>query len=87
MRSSTRSATSVGTSVGVTQGPGKVGAETGHIAAHGPRFPVGSLSNLKDASAIREQLDRVQRAAVDDPALAIGSAKELIESTAKSRIG
>lgn len=38
---------------------------------------------MKDASAIREQLDRVQRAIADDPALAVGSAKELIESTAK----
>ncbi|WP_250284017.1 MULTISPECIES: abortive infection family protein [unclassified Frankia] len=33
--------------------------------------------------AIREHLDRIQRAVIDDPALAIGSAKELIESTAK----
>lgn len=35
------------------------------------------------ASAIREQLDRIQRAISDDPAPAVGSAKELIESTAK----
>ncbi|MDT3441639.1 hypothetical protein [Pseudofrankia sp. BMG5.37] len=34
-------------------------------------------------SAIREHLDRIQRPVIDDPALAIGSAKELIESTAK----
>jgi hypothetical protein len=44
---------------------------------------MGSLSNLKDASAIREQLGRIQRAVIDDPALAVGSAKELVESTAK----
>jgi hypothetical protein len=43
----------------------------------------GSLAGLKDASAIREQLDRIQRAISDDPALAVGSAKELIESAAK----
>ena len=42
-----------------------------------------SLAALKDPSAIREQLDRIQRAIADDPALAVGSAKELIESTAK----
>lgn len=42
-----------------------------------------SLNNLTDASAIRQQLGRIQRAIIDDPALAVGSAKELIESTAK----
>jgi len=30
-----------------------------------------------------EHLERIRRAADDDPALAVGSAKELIESTAK----
>lgn len=44
----------------------------------------GSLSALEDPAAIREHLDRISRAlADDDPRLAIGSAKELIESTAK----
>jgi hypothetical protein len=57
--------------------------ETGHITQTGPKFSMGSLSNLKDASAIREQLGRIQRAVIDDPALAVGSAKELVESTAK----
>jgi Abortive infection C-terminus len=57
--------------------------ETGHITSAGPQFAAGSLSGLKDPSAIREQLDRIQRAIADDPALAVGSAKELIESTAK----
>lgn len=60
-----------------------VDEETGHITAIGPRFSLGSLANLTDPSAIREQLGRIQRAIVDDPALAVGSAKELIESTAK----
>lgn len=58
-------------------------SETGHIMSAGPQFAAGSLAGLKDASAIREQLDRIQRAIADDPALAVGSAKELIESTAK----
>jgi hypothetical protein len=57
--------------------------ETGHITSAGPQFAADSLAGLKDGSAIREQLDRIQRAIADDPALAVGSAKELIESTAK----
>ena len=57
--------------------------ETGHITPLGPRFSLESLKNLTDATAIRQQLSRIQQAILDDPALAIGSAKELIESTAK----
>jgi Abortive infection C-terminus/Uncharacterized protein conserved in bacteria (DUF2321) len=53
------------------------------IGPTAPRLPEESLANLTDATAIREQLDRIQRAIPDDPALAVGSAKELIESTAK----
>lgn len=47
------------------------------------RLPQRSLADLRDPSAIQEQLQRIQRAIVNDPALVIGSAKELIESTAK----
>ena len=44
----------------------------------------GVLSGLTDPAAIREHLDRIARAIEDDDAAqAIGSAKELIESTAK----
>lgn len=44
---------------------------------------VGALNNLTEP-AINEHLDRISRAIVsEDPAQAIGSAKELIESTAK----
>jgi hypothetical protein len=44
----------------------------------------GALGSLSDPSAIREHLDRITRAiGSGDPAQAIGSAKELIESTAK----
>jgi hypothetical protein len=57
--------------------------DTGHLHPIGPRLPETALSGLKDPSAICEHLGRIQRAAGDDPALAIGSAKELIESTAK----
>ncbi len=43
-----------------------------------------ALSAVKDPAAIRDHLDRISRAlADDDPAQAIGSAKELVESTAK----
>jgi hypothetical protein len=42
------------------------------------------LGDLRDARVISEHLDRIDHAvARDDPALAIGSAKELVESTAK----
>ena len=44
----------------------------------------GFLGNLSDASVIHEHLDRIATAIEkDDPAQAIGSAKELIESTTK----
>jgi hypothetical protein len=55
----------------------------GRITASTVRFPEGALARLSDPTAIRDQLDRISRAIPDDPALAIGSAKELIESTAK----
>jgi hypothetical protein len=42
------------------------------------------LASLRDPAAIRDNLDRIQRALDDDPAQAVGSAKELIESTAKT---
>ena len=47
------------------------------------RWRSGSLADLADPSAIYAALDRISRAGHQDPALAIGSAKELIESTAK----
>lgn len=44
----------------------------------------GALTRLTDPTAIRDHLDRIARAIEDnDAAQAIGSAKELIESTAK----
>lgn len=48
-----------------------------------PLLPDESLANLTDPSAVRQHLRRIQRTIIDDPAQAIGSAKELIESTAK----
>ena len=56
---------------------------TGQISTLGPALAIDSLAKITDPSAIREQMDRIRRAANDDPALAIGTAKELIESTAK----
>ncbi len=56
---------------------------TGQISTLGPRLTIESLAKVTDPSAIREQMDRIRRSANDDPALAIGTAKELVESTAK----
>jgi hypothetical protein len=42
------------------------------------------IANLRDPAAIREHLGRLQRIAQFDPPLAIGTAKELVESTAKT---
>lgn len=56
------------------------------VLAGGARLPphVGSLDTLTDPAVIHEHLERIGRAVQsDDPAQAIGSAKELIESTAK----
>lgn len=44
---------------------------------------LSSMSELRDPAAIIDNLERIQRAADTDPAQVIGSAKELIESTAK----
>lgn len=49
----------------------------------GPDLPVQSLANLRDPAAILDNLARIQRAITTDPAQAVGSSKELIESTAK----
>jgi hypothetical protein len=45
--------------------------------------PRGESTCGSSWAAILEQLGRIQRAIIDDPALAVGSSKELIESTAK----
>lgn len=58
--------------------------EAMEIQPRGPRLEESSLAGLTDPSVIQEHLDRLQRAVNDDLALAIGSAKELIESTAKT---
>lgn len=41
-------------------------------------------ANLRDPAAIRELLTRLQRITQSDPPLAIGTAKELVESTSKA---
>lgn len=57
-----------------------------HVEAGSSRLaiPDRSISALRDPAAIQEQIGRIQRAIVDDPPLAVGSAKELVESTAKA---
>ncbi|MFN8190986.1 MAG: abortive infection family protein [Nocardioidaceae bacterium] len=49
----------------------------------GPKVTDEALSSLDDPGAIRDHLDRIERNLDDDPRLAVGSAKELVESTAK----
>lgn len=58
--------------------------DEGQISQVGPRVPQVPLAAVRDPAAIRDNLDRIQRAIVNDPAQAVGSAKELIESTAKA---
>jgi hypothetical protein len=53
-------------------------------AAFDPAGIEERLSELRDPAAIQDNLGRMRRAIMDDPALAIGSAKELVESTAKT---
>jgi hypothetical protein len=67
------------------EGDGYRVLENGRIVGDsGATFRVGALSSLSDPAVIREHLDRITRAIEsDDPAQVIGSAKELIESTAK----
>jgi hypothetical protein len=49
-----------------------------------PQIREDLIASLRDPAAIREHLARLQRMAESDPPLAIGTAKELIESTAKT---
>lgn len=62
----------------------EVDDEGGISSPHQDPLRPGLLSNLSDASAIYAGLDRITRAlSAGDAALVIGSAKEVIESTAK----
>ncbi|WP_231588376.1 abortive infection family protein [Mycobacterium nebraskense] len=61
----------------------QVDDQTGQITPAGPQLSIESIARFADPSAIREGFDRIRRAISDDTALAVGSAKELIESTAK----
>ena len=49
-----------------------------------PKIKEETISELRNPAAIREQLARLHRTAQSDPPLAIGTAKELVESTAKT---
>lgn len=62
---------------------GYVIGDSGEIRSVGRGLPERALASLQDASAIEDHLGRLVGAADSDPARAIGSAKELIESTAK----
>ncbi|MFJ4680696.1 abortive infection family protein [Kitasatospora sp. NPDC088783] len=58
--------------------------ERGRILWNKPPARTHDLSGLRDPSGILVELDRVHRDLSDDPAGAIGSAKQLIEATAKT---
>ncbi|MFF0293717.1 abortive infection family protein [Kitasatospora sp. NPDC004614] len=58
--------------------------ERGRILWTRPPTRTHDLSGLRDPSGILVELDRVHRDLSDDPAGAIGSAKQLIEATAKT---
>jgi integrase len=47
-----------------------------------PIFQEATLALLTDPSGIRAELERIRRALPDDPAGAIGAAKQLVEATA-----
>lgn len=55
-----------------------------HITLPATPLPRVPLDGLRDSAAILDNLERIQRAITEDPAQAVGSAKELIESTAKT---
>ena len=57
----------------------RITPSTGHPAG----LPA-SLGTLRDPSMILDSFERINRALPDDPAQAIGSAKELVEATAKT---
>lgn len=65
----------------------------GFIYANGtlsPKAKIEPLADIEDATAaldlpeLRRQVDRMRAAVDDDPALAIGTAKELLETTCKT---
>lgn len=60
--------------------------EAGHINSTdaAPWLSPEALATLRDPAAIADQLIRIRTGLDVDPALAVGSAKELIESTAKT---
>lgn len=50
----------------------------------GPKIKEEMIAGLRNPAVIREHLRRLARTAESDPPLAIGTAKELVESTAKT---
>jgi len=65
----------------------QVDERTGQLTPVWPQLSIESIARPADPQAIREGFDRIRRAISDDPALAVGSAKELIESNAKIVLG
>jgi Abortive infection C-terminus len=57
---------------------------TKQITRSSPQLPDDWLNGLSDPSALTEVFERIRRSISNDPALAVGSAKEMVESTAKA---
>lgn len=65
-------------------------SETGRVTPKNDPLVLApeAVAALKDASALHEQMERLRRAAsAEDPAGVIGTAKELVETTAKVVLG
>jgi hypothetical protein len=73
----------VGLEVWLEKNEPQLHADLYGAAASAPVLVEEDLRNLSDASSIRAHLVRIGNAVAADPELAIGTAKELIESTAK----
>jgi hypothetical protein len=57
--------------------------QSGDIAASLAGLRTAAAETLSDISSIRAELERVERALPQDPSVAIGKAKNLVEATAK----
>ncbi|MEU9740931.1 abortive infection family protein [Micromonospora chersina] len=62
---------------------GRIKPQPDSVAAVAARLP-RSLNALRDPTMILDSFERIDRALPTDPAQAIGSAKELVEATAKT---
>lgn len=60
------------------------GRLTSKVNSHPNIEHLSVTANILDAHALKEQIERIRNSIDDDPALAIGTAKELLETTCKT---